>query len=71
MNILLVFSSENNAYWRSHKRYFLPNLETKDYNVIIDGRNFFDQPLKNDKWIYDNIQNIKNGHEDEIQLVVS
>ena len=21
----------------------------KDYNVMIDGKNFFDQPIKNDK----------------------
>ena len=30
-------------------------VETKNYNVMIDGKNFFDQPIKNDKIIYDNI----------------
>ena len=29
-------------------------MEIKDYNVMIDGRNFFDQPIKNDLKIYDN-----------------
>ena len=32
----------------SHKQYYLPTVEIKDYNVMIDGRNFFDQPIKND-----------------------
>ena len=26
----------------------LPTLEKKDYNIMIDGRNSFDQPIKND-----------------------
>ena len=32
----------------SQKQHYLPNMEIKDYNVMIDGRNFFDQPIKND-----------------------
>ena len=31
---------------------------------MIDGKNFFDQPLKNDFRTYDNIQNIENGKGD-------
>ena len=31
----------------SYRRYYLPLVEIKDYNVVIDGRNFFDQTLKN------------------------
>ena len=27
-----------------HTKYFMSNVEIKDYNVVIDGRNFFDQP---------------------------
>ena len=30
--------------------------------VIIDGRNFFDQPIKIDFKIYDNIRKIATGH---------
>ena len=39
---LLVF--ENDAQRRSNKRYYLPNVEIRDYNVMIDGKHFFDQP---------------------------
>ena len=33
-------------------RYFLPNEKAEDYNVVIDGKNFFDQPVKIDIKIY-------------------
>ena len=43
----------------------LPTREIKDYNVIIDGRNFFDQPIKNDFKTYDNIRKIATGQGDD------
>ena len=46
-----------------HKRYYIPNVEKK-YNVIIDGKNFFDQPVKNDKATYENIRKIAIGYGD-------
>ena len=33
-------------------------MEMKDYNVMIDGRNVFDQPIKNDKVTYGNTRKI-------------
>ena len=33
----------------------------KDYNVVIDGRNFNDQPVKTDKITYENIRKIAMG----------
>ena len=27
---------------QSHQRYFLPRIQIKGYNVLIDGRNFYD-----------------------------
>ena len=40
----------------SHKQYYLPTVEIKDYNVMINGINLFDQLIKNDLKTYDNIQ---------------
>ena len=34
----------------------LPKVEIKDYNLMIDGKNVFDQPVKNNLRTYDNIQ---------------
>ena len=42
----------------THTGYFLPKVEIKDFNVIIDGRNFFDQSITNDRLTYDNIRSI-------------
>ena len=42
----------------THTGYFLPKVEIKDFNVIIDGRNFFDQSIRNDRITYDKIRNI-------------
>ena len=36
VNRLFVLSFENDAYWRSYKRYFLSNVELEDYNNMID-----------------------------------
>ena len=36
-------------------------VEIKNYDVVIDGREFFDQPVKNTLITYDNIQNIVTG----------
>ena len=37
----------------------------KDYNVIIDGKKVFDQPVKNDLRTYYNIQKITTGQGDD------
>ena len=50
---------------KSYKQYYLPTVEIKDYNVMIDGRNFFDQPIKNDLKTYDNIRKIATGQGDD------
>ena len=47
VNKLFVLAFEDDVQRTSNKRYYLPNVEIKDYNVMIDGKNFFDQPIKN------------------------
>ena len=43
----------------------LPEVETKYYNVKIDGKFFFDQPVKNDKITYENIRKITTAQGDD------
>ena len=50
-----VFSFENNAPRTRHTGYFLPKVEIKDYNVMIDGQNFLNQLIKINLRAYDNI----------------
>ena len=39
-------SFENTDVRTSYTRYYLPLVEIKNYNVVIDGQNFFHQPVK-------------------------
>ena len=63
---MLAFEHDNNNDWRrSNKRYYIPNVEIKDYNVMIDGKNFFDQPINNMIKTYENIRKITIGQGDD------
>ena len=65
INRLFVLAFENDAQRASNKRYYIPNEEIKDYNLMIDGKNFFDQPVKNDKVTYENIRKITTRQGDD------
>ena len=58
---LFVLSFENVVDRKVHREYYIPKVEIKDYSVMIDGKNFFDQLVKNDIRTYDNIRNISTG----------
>ena len=39
-------SGDNNSDTAdSHKKYFLPRVKIENYNIKIDWRNFYDQPI--------------------------
>ena len=40
VNRLFVLVFENDAQRTSNKRYYIPNVKIKDYNVMIDGKTF-------------------------------
>ena len=46
-NRLFVLAFENDVQRTSNKRYYIPKVEIIGYNVMIDGKNFFDQPINN------------------------
>ena len=65
INRLFVLVFEDDAQRRSNRPYDILNVEIKDYNVMIDGKNVFDQPIKNNKVTYENIRKIAIGHGDD------
>ena len=65
VNRLFVFAIENDAQRTSHSGYYLPNVELKDYNMMINGENVFDQPINNNKVTYENIRKIATGQRDD------
>ena len=56
-----VVSFENKGDRTVQTKYHLPTVEIKDYNVMNDGKNLFDQPVKNNLRTYDNIREISTG----------
>ena len=65
VNSLFVLAFENDDDRKSSSEYYLPTVEIKDYNIIINGENFFDQPTKNNKVTYENIRKIATGQGDD------
>ena len=48
----------------STRKYFLPRVNVTNYNVLIDGRNFYDQPINDMIKQYDEIRKIATGQGD-------
>ena len=49
----------------SFKKYFLPRVKIANYNIKIDGRNFYDQPINDSIKQYDKIRKISTGQGDD------
>ena len=47
----------------SHRKYFLPRVNITDCNALIDGRNFYDQPVNDQIKKYDEIRKIRKGDD--------
>ena len=60
---VLVFDNTENGNSKierdSHRKYFLPRVNITNYNVLVDGRNFYDQPIN------DEISKIVTGKGDD------
>ena len=55
---LLVYSNEDdNSERLKAKRYYLPKGIIDNYNVIINGTNFYNQPIDSDIKRYEEIRN--------------
>ena len=64
VNRLFVLAFENDTQKTSAKAYYLPNVEIKDSNIMINRENFSDQPIKNNKVTFENIMTIATGQGD-------
>ena len=55
-------NSDDTAGIKNYKKYFLPRGEIKNYNVLIDGRNFYDQPINDVIKQYDENRKVSTGY---------
>ena len=65
VNRLFILAFENDTQRTSHSGYYLPSVEIKNYNIVINGENVFDQQIKNRKITYDNVRKIDTGYGDD------
>ena len=66
VNRLFVFSFTRNAngdHRDSFSSYYIPNVQTKDFDVLIDGKSFFDLPIKNEEESYEKIIDLSNNND--------
>ena len=45
--------------------YYLPRAEIKDYNILIDGRNFYDQKVNSSIVRYNELLKMKTGRSED------
>ena len=56
---VLLFTRSNAGDNRdSFSYYYVPNVEIKDFNVLIDAKSFFDLPVKKGEEAYEKIMDL-------------
>ena len=59
---VMAYNRENGQPTRNwQQKYYLPRIDLEKYNVIIDGRNFYDNPIESDIEKYRELKNVMIG----------
>ena len=58
-------AGDNQVSVDSYKKYFLPTVKIHNYNIEIDGRNFYDKPINDSIKQYDEVRKISTGPSDD------
>ena len=60
-----INNTNNRVLRNSQTKYFLPLVNITNYNVVIDGINFYDQAINDSIKQYDEIRKTATGHRDD------
>ena len=65
--VLAYYNTAGNdhVFVDSFKKYSLSRVKIENYNIEIDGRNFYDQPINDSIKQYDEIRKISTGQGDD------
>ena len=63
VNRLFVLTFENEYARTSFSKYYLPKVEIKDFKVLIDGKPFFEIPVKNKEEEYEAIIDMSKNND--------
>ena len=59
---VMAYNRENGQPTRNgQQKYYLPRIDLEKYNVIIDGRNFYDNPIESDIGKYRELKKVMIG----------
>ena len=58
-------NNNNAAGVKSNRKYFLPIKEIKNYNILIDEKNIYDQPINDLIKEYNELGKISTGQGDD------
>ena len=60
----MLFTRDNAGDNRdSFSDYYVTKVEMKDFNILIDGKSFFDLPVKNEEEAYEKIMDMSNNND--------
>ena len=63
VNLLIVLSFENEGDRTSFSKSYVAKVETKDFNALIDGKPFFEIPVKNKEEAYEAIIEMSKNND--------
>ena len=66
---MFVFTYDNTGDNRitvdPHQKYYLPRVKIENYNIEIDRRNFYDQPINDLTKQYDKVRKVSTRQDDD------
>ena len=62
---IAAYVANKEAGIKDNRKYFLPRGKIENYNVLIDGRSFHDQPINDLIEQYDEIRRVSSGQGDD------
>ena len=60
-----IVDEANRVKRDGHRKYFLPRVDSKDYNVLTDGRDFYDQNISDDFKKYKELRKVMTGRGED------
>ena len=58
-------TGDNQVYVNSFKKYFFPTVKIENYNIEVDGRTFYDQPINDSIKQHDEVRKVSTGQGDD------
>ena len=68
MFVIAYRRGDNEPTRNSRQKCYLPRIDLKKYNVIIDGRNFYDNPIESNNEQYRELKKVMIGKGEDYTM---